>query len=196
MRPLTATGKPMRALRALKDTTPAQPLTEKGVWLVNRHGSAEGTMWHGPLAQLVERGLATRSGRRGGYEWWITDAGRAVLARSGSCDPFSRTYARDLSEALNSSPGDTAASPAPLSTPTGGAGTMPVAASGIPAAVGRLELGAAPDPVWLRQLAETLKLEAALLEGHGEAVHVRASVCLFRANEALLDLVVALEGDQ
>jgi hypothetical protein len=76
-RPLMSSGKPLRALRALADTNPAEPLTEYGVWsATGRNGGA----WWSALATLVARGLAERTGRTGGYEWFITDAGRALLA--------------------------------------------------------------------------------------------------------------------
>lgn len=84
--PLKADGKPMRALRALADTTPEQPLTEYGVWLVARRYPDEATAWHSPLATLVARGLAERCGRWGGYEWFITPAGVAALPGKDACE--------------------------------------------------------------------------------------------------------------
>jgi hypothetical protein len=79
---LQSYGKPMRALRALADTNPGQPLTESGVWLATGRPIINGNvvMWHAALATLVRARLAERVGRRGGYQWYITDAGRALLA--------------------------------------------------------------------------------------------------------------------
>ena len=80
--PITSTGKPMRALLALaeSDADAYPPLTEHRMWLVCRGTHGEKAVWHAPLAALVARGLATRTGRRGGYEWYITAAGRDLLA--------------------------------------------------------------------------------------------------------------------
>ncbi len=76
---LSENGKPMRALRALAGTNPAEPLTEHGVWRVTRQPESDTTTWHAALATLVAHGLAARTGRRGGYEWYITDAGHEAL---------------------------------------------------------------------------------------------------------------------
>lgn len=102
-----------------------------------------------------------------------------------------------LCEAVNSSPVDTAAPPQPSSPPAGEADDMSVAASGTPAAVGRLELGAPPDPAWLRQLAETLKLEAVLLEGHAETMRLPVShrVLLAVSRMALASRALTLLAD-
>lgn len=76
---MTQNGRPMRALRALATTTAFERLTEEGVWrLAVRHGDPDST-WHRALATLVKRGLAIRTGPRGGYEWYITSTGRGVL---------------------------------------------------------------------------------------------------------------------
>lgn len=101
-----------------------------------------------------------------------------------------------LCEAANSSPVDTASiPPVPLSSPAG------EGAAGDPSVVGRLELGAPPDPAWLRQLAETLKLEAALLEGYVGGLGrpatwraVTAAGCMGAASRAILALADALDG--
>ena len=59
---------------------------------------------------------------------------------------------------------------------------------------------AAPNPAWLRQLAETLKLEAAVLEGHADTLAgvpvlwmVLASQSLGKASRQLLRLADALD---
>lgn len=80
---LTSKGKPMRALAALAGTTASQPLTESGVWLVCRDTHGPKVTWHAPLGDLVARGLAVRTGRRGGYEWYITQAGLELLVAEG-----------------------------------------------------------------------------------------------------------------
>jgi hypothetical protein len=72
-------GKPMRALRVLRDTKPARPMSECAVYHRAKHSEMDCGLWHGALATLVARGLAQRGGRPGGYEWWITDAGRELL---------------------------------------------------------------------------------------------------------------------
>ncbi|MDP2710811.1 MAG: hypothetical protein Q8O56_06295 [Solirubrobacteraceae bacterium] len=71
----------MRALRALASTDITQPLTEHGVWLVCRDTYGSVVVWHAALATLVKRGLAARTGGRGGYKWYITAAGRELLSR-------------------------------------------------------------------------------------------------------------------
>lgn len=74
----------MRVLRTLKDTDPAQPLTEFGIWMVLRETNASGhsLSYHDVLKVLVDRGYAIRTGRRGGYEWYITNAGLIALGPS------------------------------------------------------------------------------------------------------------------
>lgn len=73
-------GKPMRALRALERSTPANPLTEYDVFRACQVlGGWTPLAWHGALATLVKRSLAERCGVRGGYQWFITDAGRELL---------------------------------------------------------------------------------------------------------------------
>lgn len=69
-------GKPMRALRVL--AMACEPLHEDDVWRQARR-PFDMSMWHAPLRTLVERGLAERTGRRGGYRYSITDAGREAL---------------------------------------------------------------------------------------------------------------------
>lgn len=81
MSALTATGKPMRALRTIRDSTAANPLTEYDVYRANA-GASSGWIqqtWHGALATLVKRGFAERCGTRGLGQWFITEAGRDLL---------------------------------------------------------------------------------------------------------------------
>lgn len=73
----------MRALAALAGTTTSQPLTEHGVWRECKGTHSEHTAWHASLGDLVARGLAVRTGRRGGYEWYITQAGLELLVAEG-----------------------------------------------------------------------------------------------------------------
>lgn len=110
--------------------------------------------------------------------------------------------------ASRSSSADTAAPPAPLSPPADGADSTSGAAASGPPSAGRPELEdldigreASPNPAWLRQLAETLKLEAALLEGYVGALGrpatwraVTAAGCMGAASRALLALADALDG--
>lgn len=49
----------------------------------------------------------------------------------------------------------------------------------------------APDPAWLRQLASTLKLEAAVLEGHADAL---AGVPVLRLQRAWSPMVMASQS--
>lgn len=77
---LRPNGKPMRALRVLAaKSDEANPLTEGDVWRLCKADDFDCTTWHAPLATLVKRGLAKRTGRPGGYQWWITDEGKAAL---------------------------------------------------------------------------------------------------------------------
>lgn len=78
---MSTTGKAILALRALEKTDEAQPLTEHGVWRVVRrdHPEHESMLFHDALKKLVYRELAVRTGRRGGYEWYITESGKEVL---------------------------------------------------------------------------------------------------------------------
>lgn len=72
-------GKPMRALRSLHATTPANPMTEYDVWRMCRRDEHDTSNFHGALATLVEHGLAARCGVRRGYQWYLTDAGQTLL---------------------------------------------------------------------------------------------------------------------
>ncbi len=67
----------MRVLRALAETTPTHPMTERGVW--HRAGWNGGPCFWAPLATLVKRGLAERSGVAGEYMWHITREGLDLL---------------------------------------------------------------------------------------------------------------------
>ena len=73
---LKSDGKPMRALRALAETTPTHPMTEFGVSVRTQNGRGQ---WWVPLRTLVDRGLAERSGVRGEYMWHITREGLELL---------------------------------------------------------------------------------------------------------------------
>ena len=72
-------GKPMRALRALAETTSTHPMTEHGVRVRATRNPDTIREWWGPLATLVSRGLAERSGVAGEYVWHITQEGRDLL---------------------------------------------------------------------------------------------------------------------
>lgn len=76
---LAPDGKPMRALRSLVGTDSENPITEADVWRLTKRGGSDTTTWHDALAKLVKLGLAKRCGRRGGYQWYITDAGRDLI---------------------------------------------------------------------------------------------------------------------
>jgi hypothetical protein len=81
-RPLASDGKPMRALRALVDTTAAEPATEYDVY---RSCQAPGAWapddYHNALAALVRRELAARCPAvYRPAQWYITDAGRTLLS--------------------------------------------------------------------------------------------------------------------
>ena len=73
---LTPTGKPRRALQALKDTTPDTAMTEQQVWsAADQKGD-----YYAALATLVKDGLAAEVKHPGPARWYITDAGTALLA--------------------------------------------------------------------------------------------------------------------
>ena len=78
-------GKPLRVLRILRDTSPAHPLTEYDVYRLDTpKGVTDTSRYHAALKTLVDRGLAKRCGIPRGYQWYITDEGRAELARQAS----------------------------------------------------------------------------------------------------------------
>lgn len=80
MASLRADGKPMRALRSLRDSTPESPMTEWDVYRAHQvPGSWLQQAWHDALATLVKRGLAERCGGARPAQWFITDAGREAL---------------------------------------------------------------------------------------------------------------------
>lgn len=73
---LTPTGKPRRALEALRDTTPDTAMSEYEVWRQLPYSPPV----YGALRYLVEEGLAIRLDHSDCSRWYITDAGTALLA--------------------------------------------------------------------------------------------------------------------
>ncbi len=73
---LSPTGKPLRALQALRDTTPDTAMTEYAVW----KSMPSTTPAYSALYTIVKEGLAIRLDHPGPARWYIAEAGARVLA--------------------------------------------------------------------------------------------------------------------
>jgi hypothetical protein len=86
VRPLLPTGKPMRALTALRRSTPENPLTEYDIYRACQSDAGRAVpdwipeSFHGPLRTLVKRGFAEQCPRaHSRAQWYITPVGLVAL---------------------------------------------------------------------------------------------------------------------